>query len=300
MKKRVIIVYNPRSTGANLVEVGVLEPARRLKGKIVGKYAVLPTDVDDNAKKLAKLLEDGDLVIAAGGDGTATIALNGVVRAKKEVSLAVLPYGNFNDMARSFNVKGFKQAVRGETIEAWPLEVLVNGKIWRRVMCYVSVGMMAESTEVFDNAKVRKGLQKGKKGLFWSGINLFTWWCKNRKKRFLPEFSLNGHKVEKKVTDYLAVNSKTVAKVLKNKPSFRMSGSFYGGVLKLSGFLAICRFFVRGMNGKMGLFETEGDKIVFKKPARVEIQAEGEYKKFEGVETIEIRKAAKPVRIVRG
>ena len=63
---RLIIVYNPRSSKHALVEKEVLEPARQMKGWMVGKYEVKPTDVDDNAAKLAQILKDGDLVVTAG------------------------------------------------------------------------------------------------------------------------------------------------------------------------------------------------------------------------------------------
>ena len=69
--KRIIIVYNPRSSRYELVKKEVLEKIRGLKGFAIGKYEVKPSNVDENAKELAKILIDGDIVITAGGDGTA-------------------------------------------------------------------------------------------------------------------------------------------------------------------------------------------------------------------------------------
>lgn len=297
---RVIVVYNPRSSQAGLVEMEVIDPARKLRGRVVGKFAVQPTNVDDNAKNLAKILLDGDRVVSAGGDGTATIALNGVMRSGKDVSLAVLPYGNFNDMARLFRVRNFAKAVAGEAVEAWPLEVSVNGKLWRYAMCYASVGMMAESAEVFDNAGVRKKLRAGRGRMVLSLFAMFKWWLKHRKKRFLSKFSLNGHKIEGKMTDYLAVNGKTVAKILKMKASYKKEQVFYGKTLKLSGFFRATWFFILGMSGKMKMTETSGDTLEFATPARVQVQAEGEYEKIEGVLKIEMKKAGKSMKMVRG
>lgn len=170
MLRKLIVAYNPRSSKAKAVEQEVLGPSRKLEGWLVGKYQVKPTDVDDNAKELAKILNDGDLVIAAGGDGTAVIATNGVMLSGKDVTLGVLGYGNFNDMARMLGAKraveyggeyvgGVTEIVQkftdGKVREIYPLEVKVDGEHWRYVPCYVTLGLFAESVAVFDDEKVR-------------------------------------------------------------------------------------------------------------------------------------------------
>ena len=95
--KRLVLVYNPRSSHFLQVKEGVIEPLRGLKGWMLGKFEVADTDVDDNARRLARILEDGDLVVAAGGDGTANIAVNGIMLSGRNgVRLGVLGYGNFN------------------------------------------------------------------------------------------------------------------------------------------------------------------------------------------------------------
>ena len=81
--KRLIIVYNPRSSHHAQIEREVLAKARELKGWIVGKFEVADTDVDDNSHRLAKIFRDDDLVIATGGDGTATIAVNAIIANTK-------------------------------------------------------------------------------------------------------------------------------------------------------------------------------------------------------------------------
>lgn len=297
--KRVVIVYNPRSTQAGRIEREIIEPARKMKGYVVGKYAVQEKDVTTNAKNLAKILLDDDIVVATGGDGTATMVVNGVMRAKKQVSVAVLPYGNFNDTAEVFGVKNLKQAVSGKVTEVCLLEVSVNKKHWRYVVNYVTVGLLAESVKVFENKKMRQRLQKKEKNLVYSLWNLFLWWLENRDRRFLPEFKLNGRKVAKGTTDYLAVNGKRVAKIMKTKDSYKKEGSFRGGVVNLSGFWKMTMFMIKSMNGKMAVTETDQDKIEFYKPARVCIQAEGEYEQMEGVEEIEVKKAKQKIMMVK-
>ena len=165
MLHKLVVVYNPNSSHHVAIEREVLAPVRKLSGWLVGKYEVGMLDVGGNADKLAKIIDDGDLVIAAGGDGTATLAANAVMRAGKDVTLGVLGYGNFNDFARMLRTKhavpygdeyvgGVTEIVekfaRGEVTEIYPLEVLVDGEHWRYAPCNVTVGMFAASTAVFE------------------------------------------------------------------------------------------------------------------------------------------------------
>lgn len=202
MLKKLIVVYNPRSSKHAAVAKEVLAPARKLSGWLVGKYEVKAMRLHENADELAKILSDGDLVVAAGGDGTASMAVNGVMRSGKDVALGVLGYGNFNDFARMLKSKraveyggeyvgGVTEIVEryeaGKTKEIYPLEVKVDDKHWRYAPCYVSLGLFAESTAVFDEPKVREKLKTGKKHLFFSIFTLAKWYFRNRKREFLPE-----------------------------------------------------------------------------------------------------------------
>lgn len=213
MLKRLVIVYNSRSSKHAALEAEVLAPARKLSGWLVGKYEVLPTHVRDNAERLAKTLQDGDLVIVAGGDGTASVAVNGIMLSEKDVTLGVLGYGNFNDVARMLRSKqpvkygdeyigGVSEIVErfeaGKVREVYPLEALVDGKHWRYAPCYITLGMFAESTAVFDQPKVRQRLKDGKRHHLYSIGNLAIWYFKNRKREFLPEMELEQKSYSKK------------------------------------------------------------------------------------------------------
>lgn len=201
MLKKLVIVYNPQASHHGAIEREVLAPARKLGGWLVGKYEVRKADFETNARGLARMLRDGDLVIAAGGDGTAAVAANGIMQSGKDVTLGVLGYGDFNDMARMLGAKraveyggeyigGVSEIVAkfeaGKTKEMYPLKVKVNGKHWRFVPCYFGMGMFAESTGVFDEEKVRKKLQTGKKGLGFSILQLAKWYFRHRREEFLP------------------------------------------------------------------------------------------------------------------
>ena len=295
--RRLIIVYNPRSSKHARVEKEVLEPARNLKGFLIGKYEIKPTNVDDNAVALAKILEDGDLVVTAGGDGTATIGLNSVALSKKDVALSVLGYGNFNDLARTLGCKNLKDVVNGTVRQFYPLEAEVNGKHWRYAGAYITVGMFAESAALFDKKEVRNKLKAGKGGLVFSIVNLAKWYFRHRKKVFLPTFRLND-KVYEKQTDYLAINGKSVAKVMRGGRWSFNKATFKQGVANLRNFFKLCFFMARSILFGVPGQETAEDFLEFDKPAKIQLHAEGEYKMFEAVKTIKISKAKTSIKVV--
>lgn len=191
--RRVVVVYNRRATGFSRVEREVLSFLRQKKGIILMRFEVKQVGVRANVEKLAKILREGDLVIAVGGDGTATIAMNGVMESEKKAELAVLPFGNFNDMAKIGGLSQVEEVFSGVVREVYPMEVLVNGKRWRYAMCYVTLGLMAEGAELFEDERVRRRLRKIKWGKrIYSLWRLFLWFMKNRNKGFSYDGVVRG------------------------------------------------------------------------------------------------------------
>ena len=305
--QRILVVYNPRSSRFKDVRADILDvlnnPTRMqemsLNGMLVGKYEVEKTNVDDNAAKLAKLIRDGDVVLAVGGDATAVIVANGILLSKKDAALAALPYGNFNDLAKMLKVKTLTDVFKAKTAKLWPLEVLVDGKHLRYSTCYTTIGMMAEATELFDNKKVRKSLRKGYKSSWRSYPKLAKWYFKNRSKRvFLPEFKLNGLLQKKNTTDYLAVNGKKLARVMRGGEWHKDARTFWHTTGRLKSFFRLSMFMAKSMLKRVPGEETKGDKLEFLVPATVEFQSEGEYRILENIEKIEIKKAEQFLKVL--
>ncbi len=268
-KDRIVVVYNPRSSKAVRVEREVLEKLKD-DGRDFDVYKVRETSVNDNAKRLANFLQHGDIVIVAGGDGTATIGLNGVALSKKKVKLAVLPYGNFNDMARMLRCKNLEQIFEFKRMrKLYPMEMLVNGKHFRYASCYFTIGMFAESTEIFDKPATRKALQKGNKSLGFSILRLVKWWRRNRRKKFLPSDLL--------ATDILAVNGRSMARVMRGdkKLAFSKEG-FLASKQRLSSWAAIGWFMFRSMIFRVPGGVAKDMKLEFDKEVKLKVQAEGE------------------------
>ncbi len=301
--KRLIIVYNPRSSHYGRVEREVLSKARKLKGWMIAKFAVADTDVDDNSHRLARIFRDDDLVIAAGGDGTATIAINGIMLSNaKNVRIGVLGFGNFNDTARSFGDLKFEDIIKGEAKMVWPLECKINRTHWRYGMCYFTIGMFAEACAVFDHPKTRKALRSGRKRTIFSLGVLAQWWLRQRRKKWLPRFALGNSSDEfvecVGVSDYMAVNGRTVAKIMRGGKYYFQKESFLSYNGKMNQFFHLAWMMLRSLFCRIPGTESDYDCLVFRRPAKIMMQAEGEYKRLENVSMVEISKSKKALLAV--
>ncbi len=306
-----MLVYNAQSSHHAAVEREVLAPARQLKGWMVGKYAIKPTSFGDNVANLAKLVNDGDLVIVAGGDGTATMTINGVLRAQKKVTLAVLGYGNFNDIAGMLGAwprddelgqVQFQKIVQAyeaqRTDNLYPLEVVINDRHWRYAAGYVTIGLLAQATTLLEQPKVRQQLDTGKRNAFYSLRQAVKWYLKHHRHNYLPAGALNGAPWPEQATDILAVNSPRLAQLMRGGDWWQDPEQFGSSVQCLGKFWKMVRFGLKSIRTGVPLAETTGDLIEFMQPSSVEIQVEGEYESLEQVEKILIQKTSQPLKVI--
>jgi diacylglycerol kinase family enzyme len=285
--QRLFVIYNPRSSNFCRVNKEVLSKLSGLKGYVIGKYEIKKTNFDDNVATLSKLFKNGDTVIAAGGDATAAMAMNAIIKSGKNVTLSPLPYGNFNDFARIAKER------QDSLFHIYPLEIKIDGKLWRYSACYVTIGMMAESTKLFYDAKIRKNLQKGHRHPWRSYLNLAKWYFKNRhKKVFLPNFTVNGRPAKKNTSDYIAINGSSMAGVMRGGEDCKNPKTFHSHTAKLTSFPRLIAFMTKSIFAKVPGDKTTGDVIKFATPNTITIQAEGEYAVFKNVQTIEITKSS--------
>ena len=126
---------------------------------------------------------------------------------------------------------------------------------------------------------------------------------KNRRRQFMPEkFALGDASEEfiecKKVSDYMAVNGKTVAKIMKGTDTSAKSKHFLSMTGQMTKLRKLTPMMMRSVFKKIPGTESEYDCLVFPEASEIMIQAEGEYKKFAGVRTVEIAKTEKPLLVV--
>lgn len=325
--QRVIIVYNPHSSRFADVKEDVLARAKELQGYLIGKYEVAHTNLDDNIAKLSKILKDQDLVVSAGGDATGIIASNAILKSGKDVTLAVLPYGNFNDLSRTLRTKTLADIFHGRVTtlkgdpqncgQFWgkkasagpahksvvrnfyPLEIHVNGKFFRYATCYVTIGMTAEAVRIYDQPAMRQKLKKKFGRKVSSYTSLTSWYFKNRHKHiFIPEFKLNGVSMSKKTSDYAAVNGRSMARVMKGGEDYRDPVYFRSETDHLTNFYRLTKLMLKSLFSRIPGSPTSGDTLEFVNPTRVALQAEGESQVFENTTKIEIRKSKKCLKVI--
>ena len=326
--QRLLVVYNPNSSQYVHVKAEVLARVNELAGTMVGKFAISKIGFDANVKKLARVICDGDVVMAAGGDATAAITANAILHSDKKVEFMVLPYGNFNDLARTLGYSGRGLSVSGRVLPLsspkifseeksfgdppssvarpkpisrsfYPLEIYVDGEFWRYATCYVTIGMTAEAVPIFDDPKIRKKMQEGHKSSWRSYLQLVKWYFKNRrKKEFLPRFSLNGVLQKKGMSDYAAVNGKSMSRVMKGGEDYLKKKEFRSMTEKTVSFLRLFVLMAKSIFVRVPGHETNGDVLEFVEPATVSLQAEGEYQTFENIKKIEVKKGKKCLKVI--
>lgn len=301
--RRLLLVYNPHSSNYIHVRDEVLGPASSIKGHMIGKFAIKKAPFEENVAALKSVLEDGDIVLAAGGDATSAVAMNAILESGKDVTLSALPYGNFNDLARTLGTMKYEQSmitnIATNERHLYPLDVIVDGTHWRYAACYVTIGMTAESVEIFDSPKIRKALKKGHRSSWRSYFHLAGWYFKHRhKKVFMPEFTINGKPSAKKASDYAAVNGRSMCRVMKGGKDFLKPKTFRSKTDKLTSFPRLVKLMTASIFARVPGADTTGDTLEFKNPATVELQAEGEYHVFENIKTIRIEKPEKPIKVI--
>ena len=294
--RRLFVVYNQKSSNYVRVRGEFLDKLPKQKSLTIGKYDVSNLgDFNKNVTTLAKCLKDGDAVISAGGDATASVTLNAIIKSKKDVTLGVLPYGNFNDLARTLGMMTSEEIMRKTVPTAYyPLIITIDGALWRYAACYVTIGMTAEAVAIFDDPKIRAKMQKGHKSSWRSYLQLASWYFKNRhSKTFLPSFKLNGVEQPHKTSDYAAVNGRSMSRVMKGGNDYLNPTTFRSETEKTISFPKLFALMAKSILHRVPGHDTTSDTLEFEAPSTITLQCEGEYRTFTDVKKIEIKKDPK-------
>ncbi|XP_051885716.1 acylglycerol kinase, mitochondrial [Pristis pectinata] len=133
--KKATVFLNPaacKGKARNLFEKNAA-PILHLSGLDV---TVVKTDYEGQAKKMLELMEDTDMIVVAGGDGTLQEVITGLLRREDEatfskIPIGFIPLGKMNSLSQALYPTSKEQArhilnatlaiVKGETV---PLDVL--------------------------------------------------------------------------------------------------------------------------------------------------------------------------------
>lgn len=300
--QRILLVYNPRSSQYVHVKEDIFPNLSKLKGYQVGKFLVKKASLEENIAALAKIIKNGDLIISAGGDATSAVAANAVLKSNKNATYAALPYGNFNDLARTLGTTTFNDIIENyqNPADFYPLAVYVDGKFWRYAFCYATIGMTAEAITIFDHPEIRAKMREGHKSSWRSYCQLISWYMKNRHKRlFLSKFTLNGVEQPPKTSDYVAMNGASMARVMKGGEDYMSPTTFKHETGRTVKFWCLFKIMWRSITSRVPGSDTTGDLLEFLEPSTVMIQAEGEGATFNHAHKIEIKKGQKCLKIVK-
>ena len=302
--KRMVIVYSPNSARFGEVDKKVIQKARKLRGWMVGKFEVREVPLIENAKELAKIIRKDDLVLSAGGDGTAAMVVNAIMKSGKMATMAAMSFGNFNDFVETLGEMSFEKIVRkfeeGRYAEFYPMEVKVNGEHYFYSRLYFTVGMMAEGAGVMKRPKVRRKLKKTRNRMAFSARKMFGWYMKNKwRKDLLPsDLKIEGEQVVKGVTDYVAMNGDSMAGLIPGGLWYRAPRQFWSGVMRNRSLLRMFVKFVKAMEGELPGGESVGDVLSFGRACEVWVHTEGEGERLKGVREIEVRKSGESLRVI--
>ena len=101
-----------------------------------------------------------------------------------------------------------------------------------------------------------------------------------------------------KISDYAAVNGKSMSRVMKGGDDYKKPKIFRSETEKTTSFPKLFMLMAKSILHRVPGKETKRDVLEFLEPATIELQAEGEYKVFENVKTIEIKKPEKPLKVI--
>ena len=314
MKKNLTLVVNPRSSGFELIQKKILpflDETHFEKGSFK-TFEIQPTSPMKNAHEMAKGLKDDDIILVAGGDGTAHIAANAVaISGKKNIKIKFTGFGNFNDYAHSFSKNSGKAAIKSFEIlkvqaKIRPIELKINGEFFRYAPLYATVGLTAEMAEIFEGGRIRKVLKKVYNRnirliLSLSAATRFYFkHCRNHILN-LSKIKINDKdflNIPQNPTDIVFMNGPRMARIMRSSINKKESDNFGFEVLNSAGLIRNSPFLMKGFFGKIPLKRADRVEIAFRKPQNIVIQIEGEVCKIKKVQTIEAKISDKIIEIL--
>ncbi len=313
MKNRLVLVVNRRSSGYALVEKKIVRyiDELNLSTKQRQAYEIEPTNPLDNAQKMAKILQNNDIILVAGGDGTAHIATNAILLSGKTgIKIKYTGFGNFNDYAHSFSRNHYKACIRALDEQKTkyaikPLEMKVNGQFYRYIPLYATIGLTAEMAEIFEHPKVRGALKKtpGRNSrLILSLLAATRFYFNHRKEENIPikEVKIDGSIVphNHKTTDLVFMNGPRMARIMRSRSNKKTLEDFGFVALDSSKITKNLPFLTKGLLGFIPLRTVSDIEVTLGTPQNLQIQIEGESIKLDKVKDFSIRQVQAKIDIL--
>lgn len=300
--RRLVISHNPHSSRASEVRAQVFDRLEAA-GYAYETIEVRQAHLDDNVARLAPLIQPGDIVLSAAGDGSAHATAHAVMAANQPgVELGFLAYGNFNDLPNTFNSKAtLRDPVafleQATSQEIWPIDVRVDNTPLRSALLYTTIGWTASAAGQYDDPKVRHSITHGGAGVVRSLWRTSRYYFKSRKGSALPPLFANDEPYARS-TDILFANGPAVARLFKTGKPYYSHPVFLLRVLDVRRIMPNIPFLIAGLLGSMKGKELPSAQVVFQEPFNGQLQCDGEVVVLKDVTTVEVKKAARPLAIL--
>ena len=169
MKKKCVLIYNPES--GKLKKEKFLALFQETFTTAGYEVSIRSTTQKKDATRLIQSLEEVDLVIVAGGDGTLNEAVAGNIAREKPLLLSYLPLGTTNDVGAMY---GFTKDMRSNILR------ILNGTIQEIDVCminthpFVYVACLGNFVDVSYNTPRRLKKKYGKVAYILYGLKQLT------------------------------------------------------------------------------------------------------------------------------
>ena len=299
--RRLVVSHNPHSSRASEVQQHVFDKLDAA-GYTYTTIEVQQAHLDDNVARLAPLIQPGDIVLSAAGDGSAHATAHAVMAANQPgVELGFLAFGNFNDLPNTLNTKAtLRDPVafldHATPQDIWPIDVLVNGQRQRSALLYATAGWTASAAGQFDNPKVRHSITHGGAGVVKSLWRAGWYYLRSRRSSRLPMFDYQG--VQYRATDLLYANGPAVARLFKTGQRYYAQPNFLFRILDVRWLLPNTPFLIKGLLGRMNGRAVSSAAVQFAEPSTLKLQCDGEVFDVAQVTSLEVRKVEKPLTIL--
>lgn len=126
--RRIALAANPNSGSADEEELRAICEILRTHGSL---QVIQPGEASELKEQVSQV--EADLVVVAGGDGTMNLVANALRARLDEMTLALIPRGTGNDLARTLGLPG--EAKEAAVVAVTASEVLLD--VWRAKSAHV-------------------------------------------------------------------------------------------------------------------------------------------------------------------
>ena len=204
--KRCVVIYNPASGKKNKQKENIEEMFYDVLRKYDYDTEIIYTSKKKDATTIVKELDDVDLVISAGGDGTLNEVVTGNLQRKKRLTLANLPMGTTNDVGSMYGFTG--NYVKN-------LELLLQGVKKKIDVCsindtpFVYVACLGDYIDMAYNTPRKLKKKLGKIAYILYGLKQL----KNKIHSYDIEYTIDGKTYEGNYSFFFITNASRVAGV---------------------------------------------------------------------------------------